>query len=201
VGVGFRHGRAWVRLPGLLALAAVATLAALAAPAEAGWTPGLEAAAGGTLAISGVPDDGGWSLALSPMWPLEDRFSFGATFFADDMGAEFGRLRDPNDGTDLGAVELGHTFVLGAAWRLDREWGSLLTWMPYVSSTWGYYHVTDDRRGRVQGRVGSTGFSLGAGVRRAVTDRHAVGASIRYHRLLNDRIGRYVGWAVDWSFR
>ena len=194
---GFAHRRAGRWLAALLASAAVCA----AAPAGAGPAPGIEASAGGTLAISGESGDGGWSLALSPMWSLEDRFSFGVTFFADDMGTELGRLRDPNDGTDLGATELGHAFVLGAAWRLDREWGSLLTWMPYVSGTWGYYTVTDDRRGRVERRVGSTGFSLGAGVRRAVTDRHAVGTSIRYHRLFNDRIGRYVGWAVDWSFR
>lgn len=192
-----RNGRpaAW------FACAAALVAAWLAAPAEARWVPGIETALGDTFAISGDPDHGGWSVALAPMWPVEDRFSFGATFFADDMGGTIGRLRDPNDGTDLGATELGHTSVLGAAWRLDREWGSLLTWMPYASGSWGYYSVADDTRGRIERRVGSTGFSLAAGVRRAIGDRHAVGTSIRYHRLFNDRLGRYVGWAVDWSYR
>jgi hypothetical protein len=175
--------------------------ALLAPPAAAGWKPGFESSAGRTIAISGEPDNGGFSVGVSPMWTVEDRWSFGAMFLADDMGAKFGRLVDPNDGTDLGATELGHAYVLGAAWRLDHEWGSLVTWMPYVSGSWGYYNVVDDRRGRIDQRVGSTGFSLGGGVRRAVNDRNAVGTSIRYHRLFNDRIGRYVGWAVDWSFR
>jgi len=70
-----------------------------------------------------------------------------------------------------------------------------------VSGSWGYYRVTDDMRGHVERRIASTAFSLGAGIRRSVGERHAVGTSIRYHRLFNDRIGRYVGWAVDWSYR
>ncbi len=182
---------------------AIAMLAAAwpAGPAAAGAMPGLETTLGGATAISGTPDAGGWSVSLSPMWPVEDRYAFGVMLFADDMGETFGTLRDPNDGTDLGTTELGHTYVLGAAWRLDREWGSLVTWMPYVSGTWGYYNVADDLRGHIERRVSSTGFSLAGGVRRAVNDHHAIGASIRYHRLFNDRIGRYVGWAVDWSFR
>jgi hypothetical protein len=186
--------------PAFLFAAALAALLALS-PGAALARPGLEATLGGTLAIEGAPDEGGWSVSLSPMWPLEERWSFGAMLFADDMGAEFGRLSDPNDGMDLGAAELGHAYVLGAAWRLDREWGSLLTWMPYASGTWGYYRVIDDLRGEVTQRAGSTGFSLGGGVRRAINDRNAIGASVRYHRLFNDRLGRYVGWAVDWSFR
>jgi len=77
----------------LVALLAAAPVAALAAP-------DLEATVGGTLAISGTPDGGGWSVSLSPMWEVEDRWLFGVMLFADDMGTEFGRLTDPNDGSD-----------------------------------------------------------------------------------------------------
>lgn len=187
--------------PACIVCAVTLALVACVARAGASAAPGLEITAGGTFGISGNPDSGGWSVALSPMWTVEDRILFGVTFFADDIGTEIGRLRDPNDGTDLGATELGHTYVLGTGWRLDREWGSLLTWMPYASGTWGYYNVTDDRRGSIVHRTGSTGFSLAGGVRRAVGERYAVGTSVRYHRLFNDRLGRYVEWAVDWSFR
>lgn len=175
-----------------------AALVAGAGPARA--NPDLEATLGGTLAISGTPDDGGWSVSLSPMWDVHDRWLFGVMLFADDMGTEFGQLVDPNDGSDRGTVQLGHTHVLGAAWRLDREWGSITTWLPYVSGTWGYYRLLDDVRGEPRGREGSTGFSLAGGVRRAVSDRQAIGVSVRYHRLFNDHVGRYVGWGVDWSF-
>jgi hypothetical protein len=187
--------------------AACAALAVLVALATTGGTaaarvmPGFDASLGGAFAVSGSPDGGGLSFSISPMWPVEDRVAFGAMFFVDDMGTEFGRLQDPNDGTDLGAVSTNHGHVAGAAWRLDAEWGSLRTWLPFVSGTWGYYRVIEDVRGTTLGEVGSTGFSVAVGARRPLGGRNAVGASIRYHRLFNDHIGRYVGGAIDWSFR
>lgn len=183
-----------------IAVAALA-LTLHAGSARAGAMPGLEATAGATTAISGTPDGGGWSVSLSPMWSLEDGYSFGVMLFADDMGTIFGPLRDPNDGVDLGTTEQGHTYLLGAAWRFDRQWGSIRGLLPYVSGTWGVYRIADDHLGHVERRISSLGFSIAGGVQRMVNDRHALGASIRYHRLFNDRIGRYVGWSVDWSFQ
>lgn len=190
-----------VRSAGRMLATALLILGAMAGTARASATPGLDGTLGRTLAISGMPDEGGFSASLAPMWPVEDRFSFGVMFLADDMGSQIGRLIDPNDGVDLGAVATGHTTILGVAWRLDREWGALNTWLPYVSGTWGYYRATSDVRGAVVRRTDSTGFSLAGGVRRAINDRYAVGASVRYHRLFNDQFGRYVAWAVDWNFR
>jgi opacity protein-like surface antigen len=185
-------------------LAFAAALAALALPAtiaRAGWMPDWTATAGATTAISGVPDEGGFAMSVSPMWPVHGPVSFGVMIFADDMGAEIGQMLDPNDGTDLGAVAEKNTWVTGAAWRLDGEWGSITSWMPFASGTLGWYRVIDDHDGTVSRALSSVGFSLGGGVRFPLSERQALGASVRYNRLLNDRIGRYVTLSMDWSYR
>lgn len=183
-------------------VAAVLLVAALAAaPAAAFQPPAMSGTIGRTLAVTGEPDDGGWSLALGATWPIEERLRFGLGVFADDMGAGFGRLSDPNDGTDLGIVPERHRATLGAAWRLDAEFAPRRGWAPFASGTWGAYRIADDFRGQGAGAVGATGFSLGAGVRRPLAGRVAFGASVRYHRLFDDRVGRWVTAGVDWAWR
>jgi hypothetical protein len=185
-------------LPALLALLGIAAPAALASPPD--WTGSL----GGTFAISsagGGPDGRGFDGALAAMWPIANRFDFGATAFGSDMGIEAGRLADVHTGEPLGQIDRLHRAVYGAAWRLDARVGAVRGWDPFASATWGFYSVNDELHGTLLHRVSSTGFSLGGGMRRPLGPRLSLGASLRYHRLFNDRVGRYMGAAVDWSWR
>jgi len=181
-------------------LAIVLLLAAAVLPARAS-APDWSGTFGRTLAINARPDGGGFDAALSAMWPLEGRFSIGATALASDMGLTVGRLADVNDGADLGEIERQHRAVYGLAWRLDADANPVRGWDPYGSATWGFYSVNDELHGNLIGRVASAGFSLGGGLRRQIGERGALGASLRYTRLFNDRLGRYMSAGVDWVWR
>jgi opacity protein-like surface antigen len=186
----------------LLASATLIVLLAGAPAARAVPAPEWTGSAGHSFAVTGDLGGGGWSLSLGALWPLDlPRVSFGLGLFADDAGNRIGRIKDVNDGTDLGAVGLGHRAVYGAAWRLDARTAPRRGWEPFGSATWGYYRVEDDRLGDTLGRAGSTGFSLAAGLRRPMGSG-ALGASLRYHRLANDvLLGRYVSAGLDWAWR
>ncbi len=147
------------------------------------------------------PGGGGLAASLAALWPLEDRLGFGVTAFADDIGTRLGRLRDPNDGSDLGTTPALHRFAYGIAWRLDARSAVRRGWEPFVSGTWGYYRIQDDRLGSTFDAVSAAGFSLGAGVRRPMRGDSRLGASLRYHRLSSDRVGRYLTASMDWSWR
>ena len=184
------------------AFLAALLVAALPVHARAGVPrPELTGALGRTLAVTGAPDEGGLSFALATLWPVQEHVRFGVGAFADDIGSNLGRLSDPNDGTDLGVVALDHRMVVGAAWRLDAELPPVRAWVPYASGTWGISRVADDHRGIASGSIGTTGFSLGGGIRHPLAGRLSLGASVRYHRLFNDRTGRFVTAGVDWGWR
>jgi hypothetical protein len=180
----------------LLVLALVVPVAqALPAPT---WTGSV----GHTLAVVGEPNEGGWSIAAGALWPLDlEPLSFGISYFAEDAGQRFSRFTDVNDGEDLGTVLDQHRAAWSLSWRLDADLAERKGWRPFASSTFGYYRVVNDARGQIQSRVGSAGFSLGAGLRHALGAHGALGASVRYHRLDNDVLGRFVSAGVDWSWR
>jgi opacity protein-like surface antigen len=185
--------------------ALLAALAVLVAPVagRAAPRPELYVSAGTTLAVIGPPNDGGGlAAAAAALWPVEDHFAFGLTAFADDLGATFGQLHDPNDPTVvLGTAELSHRSSLGAAWRLDARLEPASGPTLIASGTWGYARVVDDHRGDRVAGVGSTGFGLGAGARYSIFKSNTVGLMIRYQRLFNDRAGRYVSAGVEWGWR
>lgn len=195
----FRAGR------GAVALALLAAGVAAPGTSAGGPWPGLSATAGRTFAVSGTPNEGGVALALAALWPVGGPggapVRLGVALFADDMGDEIGQLRDPHDGTPLGAAALFHRQALGWAWRLDaapRPWGR---WQPYASGSWGYYRITDDVRGARTAEAGTTGFSVGGGLHFAAGKNLRVGAAARYHRLFEDRIGRYMDAGLDLAWR
>lgn len=185
-------------------LAAVGTLAVLLPGlASAGLAPGITATAGGTFGISGVPDEGGFSFSIAPMWSLQDRITAGFVLSADDMGTELGRLTDPNDGSDRGPTPVGSRWLTNLSFRMDAEWGSIVTWMPFVSGTWGWYRIIDDADfGDIRFKEeDGLGWSVGAGVRWPIAEQQALGTSVRYHRVFSDRVGRFMSWSLDWRFR
>ncbi len=183
--------------------AAIAGLAlvALAGEARALQRPSLTAGTAVTTADDGARDEGGLGLSLSATWPIATRWSLGATVFADDLGAHAETLRDPNDGTPLGTVDTDHRMAWGASWRADRTFAAARGWEPSLSATWGWYRLADDRLGRVTGGESSTGVSVGAGVSRVLRGDFAAGASLRWHRLFNDRSRGWVTAGLDWTWR
>jgi hypothetical protein len=166
------------------------------------WRPELAGSLGGTFMVLGLPNEGGSSASLAVLWPVAPHFSFGVAMHGDDAGSVVDSLRDGNGhGLAYGKVEQLHRTAWGASWRMDAvasPWHGLL---PFASGTWGYYRIADDLRGDARGHLGTTGFSLAAGVRQGVGRHLAVGASIRYHRLFNDVEGRFVSAGLDGTWR
>ena len=185
-------------------IALVALAVAPVAASAASWQPALSGSLGGTYAVLGVPDGGGSSATVSLLWPVMRQVSFGVMFHADDAGATVDSLRDTGGrGTVAGKVEQRHRTAWGGSWRLDYVEPKML--IPgvegYVSGTWGYYRVADDVRGAKLTSVGSTGFSVAGGVRVRLGRHFALGSFTRYHRLFNDREGRFVSSGLEGFWR
>jgi hypothetical protein len=183
------------------ALAAVVLLAPGVARAGA-WRPQLSGALGSSFAVLGQPSGGGSSASLAAMWPVAPRFSFGVMLHGDDAGSTVDCLRDEQGhGLVYGKIEQVHRAAWGASWRLDAETPARVGATPFASATWGYYRVADDLRGEKLSSVGSTGFSLAAGARWQLGPYVALGAVVRYHRLFNDREGRFMSAGLDFAWR
>ena len=182
-----------------------ALAAVLLAPgvAQAGaWRPELSGSLGSSFAVLGLPSGGGTSAALSAMWTVAPRFSFGVMLHGDDAGSTVDSLRDEQGrGLPYGKIEQLHRAAWGASWRLDAVAPARFGTIPFASATWGYYRIADDLRGDKLVSVNSTGFSLGAGVRWLLGGHFALGAVVRYHRLYNDREGRFMNAGLDCAWR
>jgi hypothetical protein len=185
--------------------AGVALAAVLLVPgvARAGaWGAELSGTMGGSFAVLGQPAGGGSSASLSAMWPVAPRLSFGVMLHGDDAGSTVDSLRDERGrGLAYGKIEQVHRAAWGASWRLDATAPARLGATPFASATWGYYRVTDDVRGDELTSVGSTGFSLAAGARWPLGHHFALGAVARYHRLFNDREGRFMNVGLECAWR
>ena len=180
----------WVALAAALLLPGMARAAA--------WQPQLTGSLGGTFAVLGAPSGGGSSTSLAAMWPVSRRLTFGLMVHGDDAGSTVDSLRDDQGhGLVYGKVEQLHRAAWGASWRLDAAAPPWRGITPYASGTWGYYRVTDDERGDPRGHVGTTGFSLATGARERIGQHFALGMYVRYHRLFNDREGRFVSAGLD----
>lgn len=191
--------------PGLLRelrLAGLAAALALIAAVPAGAVPSLTGTIGGTTAILGGVKEGGLSLSLAVLWPLDFHgLETGFAGSADDFGSVLEDLTDPSTGGSAGQAEGLHRAAYAAAYRLDARPFPQRSWEPFASGTWGIYRLRDDRLGDTRREWSSTGWSLGAGVRRALRGRATIGAEMRYHRLFNDDAGRYASAALEWGWR
>jgi hypothetical protein len=152
--------------------------------------------------LLGAPDGGGSSASLAALWPVDPRFCFGVMLHLDDAGTIVDTVAGvPGSALAYGRFEQFHRAAWGASWRLDasgRPWHGLI---PRLSATWGYYRIVDDQRGAKQGTIGSTGFSLAPSLRVALGPRLALGLVARYHRLFNDREGRFMSAGLDCAWR
>ena len=183
----------------------VALVVALLMPGMArasAWRPELSGSVGGSFAVLGVPSGGGSSASLAALWPVAPRFSFGVMLHGDDAGSTVDSLRDEQGrGLVYGKIEQVHRIAWGASWRLDAAVPAWFGATPFASATWGYYRVADDLRGDELSSVGSIGFSLAVGARRSLGRHIGLGAVVRYHRLFNDREGRFMCAGLDCTWR
>jgi hypothetical protein len=186
------------RRPAGMACLALLLLLLVPAFARAGLRPDLEGTIGSSFAVLGSPDDGGTSGSLSLLWPVAGGLRFGVMVHADDAGSVLSQEFDTDSARVT--IETSHRMAMGASWRLDveRRWRRL---RPFASATLGWSRVSDDVRGKIYSHVGSVGFSLGGGARVAVSPHVACGAFVRYHRLFNDREGRFVSAGLDLYWR
>jgi hypothetical protein len=120
--------------------------------------------------------------------------------FADDLGTRLGRLVDPNNGTDLGAVAEVHRYAFGGAWRFDVPFGAWAGFTPRAIGSWGYYRIQEDRVGVVTSAISATGWSLGGALSHHLSPSISIGASAHYHGLQDERQNHYVSASVDLSW-
>jgi hypothetical protein len=157
---------------------------------------------GGSFAVLGTPSGGGSSASLALMWPVAPRVSFGVMLHGDDAGSTLDSLRDEQGrGLEYGKIEQVHRAAWGMSWRLDVAAPARFKATPFASATWGYYRVADDLRGEKLSSVGSAGFSLAAGAHWQFGRYVALGPVVRYHRLFNDREGRFMSAGLDCAWR
>ena len=188
------------RRTGRIVLGTALAVALAAPPASAAAS--ISGTVGGTMAILGNVKEGGLALSGSVLWPLDYRWGLeaGVCGFADDFGSVLQDLRDPATNLPSGQAEDVHRAAYSGSFRLDaRPWRARV-WEPFASGTWGLYRLRDDRLGDTRREWSSTGWSLGAGVRRALRGRATIGAEVRYHRLFNDDAGRYASAALEWGW-
>jgi hypothetical protein len=178
----------------------VGLVVALPRVASAEWPrPELVGEAGNVMGARGGPGGGGVALSLSALWPLDSHFSVGVMGAADDLGRRIGRLRDPNDGTDLGAVETDHANALGIGWRIDATM-TRRGMTPFATGTWGLYRQAHDVRGAIQGGVNVAGGSLGAGATWALAKHHRLGLVGRVQQFSNGITERYFTVSAEWRW-
>lgn len=175
----------------------VVVLATLAVASPCPAATRLELGLGITGASSDGPKHSGVAAAAAMLWEVVPGFEFGAMLFADDLGSRLGRLRDPNNGTDLGAVAEDHRGAYGGAWRMDVPLTRGERWRSSASATWGYYRLQDDRIGVVRSAWSAVGWSIGAAASRRLRPTTAIGVSVRWNQLLEERQDHYVRATVD----
>ena len=188
-----------MRAARLVSVAAAVALAACAAGAAA--QPRVALGVGGTGASSDGPKQTGTCASLAALWGFGSHLELGPMLFADDLGSRIGRLRDPHDGSDLGAVAELHRYAYGGAWRADVPLTTVAGWRARLGATWGYYRIQDDRVGVVERAISAVGGSLGAGLSHAFLATLAIGVSARYHHLFETRQDHYASATVDLSWQ
>ena len=179
------------RLVGSLVLVALVTLAAAATAA-----PNLVMSLGGTFGSSDPPQKSGASFKLAALWHVEV-LDVGPEFFVDDLGSTVGRITDQHDGTDLGAVNTEHRMSYGVAWRLDAPLVTRGGWNTRAIVSYGYHRVRDDQVGVVQDAISAIGWSAGLGASHKIAPTFALGASVRYQSLNDERQDHYSSASLD----
>ena len=71
----------------------------------------------------------------------------------------------------------------------------------FANGTAGPYLVRETQFGNQLYSHGALGWSLGGGWRTRLGDRATAGGFVQYHRVFNDRLGRFMSAGLEWSWR
>lgn len=192
-------------------VATLAVVAALTLPLlgvrAAGAAPEWLASAGTTLSVTGVPGQGGASGSIGALWPVENRFAFGVSLFADDLGTAFADLHDPNTGELLGTVASTHRWSYGGEWRAEMRLRDSrrvrLSW----GAGFGYGRQEQDQRGQVLDAASGVVASTGATLLLKSARGHAVGTTLAFrrefvhHASAPERSTSWATVALEWRFK
>ena len=183
-------------------------IAMLGMAASAAWAaPEVLVSAGSTLRVTGKPGRGGAMTSFGVLWPVADRFAFGAILSADDLGTGFSDLRDRNSGQLLGRVASTHRWSFGGEWRGEARLHESRTLRLLWGAGFGYGRQEHDQRGAVQDAVSGVVAATGATVLIKVAHGHSIGTTIAIKREFVHRAtdpARSTSWAsaaIEWRWK
>src|SRR5262249_28134648 len=142
---------------------------------------------------------------VSLMWPWENRFRFGASLFAADLGYLLDHVvvRDTTDGSvrDYGSIEVGHLDAWGVTWRADAlgpRFGPL--GRGFASASYGYLRLQADEVGVHVAEANAVGGGLALGIEHSLTP-HQTLALLGGVTRLTDEFTRYYGsGSLEWRW-
>jgi len=190
------------------ASAATPVTAAPMGPAgSASGAPEVLVSVGSTFGVNGVPGSGGASVSAGMLWPFEQRFAFGGTLFADDLGTGLEELHDPNTGASLGTVGSGHRSSFGGEWRAEMRLHESRSMRLLWGAGFGYARQVldefDEAKDAVSGVMASTGVTF----LYKASHGHAFGTTLAYrHQFVHvesdpDRSTTWATITVDWRWQ
>ena len=104
----------------------------------------------------------------------------------------------------MGAVGEPAEFTVGAGVAADVQ---PFTGRPgpvkglFANGTAGPYLVRETQFGNQLYSQGALGWSLGGGWRTRLGERATAGGFVQYHRVFDDRLGRFMSAGLEWSWR
>lgn len=190
----------------IVVVVACALLPAGAAAAGSS-APELLVGAGTTLGVTGRPGSGGATTSIGMLWPVEERFAFGASLFADDLGTGLTVLHDPNTGTALGTVASAHRWSYGGEWRAEVRLRETRRARVAWGAGFGYGRQEVDERGAFRSAASSVLASTGATFLYKASHGHAFGTTLAYKREFvhhasdPDRSTNWATAALEWRWQ
>jgi hypothetical protein len=189
------------------ATAPPATAAGTVPAASASGAPEILVSIGSTFGVNGVPGSGGASAVAGMVWPVERRFTFGGTLFADDLGTGLEELHDPNTGTSLGTVGSTHRWAFGGEWRGDMRLHDSRSLRLLWGAGFGYARQVLESFGTTTDAVSGVTASTGLTFLYKASHGHAFGTTLGYrHQFvhLESDPNRSTTWAsatLDWRWQ
>ena len=199
--------RVRVNVLGVAACAVLLAGASARVGSAASTSPEILVAAGSTLGVTGKPGTGGATASLGMLWPVEGRFAFGVSLFADDLGTGLADLHDPNTGIALGTVASSHRWSYGGEWRAETRLRDSRRVRLLWGAGFGYGRQEIDQRGDNRGAVSAVVASTGATFLWKAAHGHAFGTTLAYRRELVHRANdpdRATSWAtaaLEWRWQ
>jgi hypothetical protein len=162
---------------------------------------------GSTLGVTGRPGSGGAAAAFGLMFPIQGRFAFGGSLFADDLGTGLGVLRDPNTGLELGTVATTHRWSYGGEWRAELRLHESRRVRLLWGAGFGYGRQERDQRGTLRDAASGVLASTGATCLLKTAHGHALGVTLAIkrdfvkHEADPDRSTSWATAALEWRWQ